>query len=103
MRFACATTTQFRLDPKGLSPLLPEQAPASISHVVRSDSCGKMFMPSAILANKLLTDDKPEKRRPMASKDPFEGLPQASSFTVTSTSAADGKPLAAAQMSGMLG
>ncbi len=39
----------------------------------------------------------------MASKDPFEGLPQASSFTVTSTSAADGKPLAAAQMSGMLG
>jgi Raf kinase inhibitor-like YbhB/YbcL family protein len=39
----------------------------------------------------------------MASNDPFEGLPRASSFTVTSTSVEDGKPLPAAQMSGMLG
>jgi phosphatidylethanolamine-binding protein (PEBP) family uncharacterized protein len=39
----------------------------------------------------------------MASDDPFEGLPQASSFTVASTDVEDGKPLPAAQMSGMLG
>jgi Raf kinase inhibitor-like YbhB/YbcL family protein len=46
-----------------------------------------------------------EKRRQdqMASNDPFEGLPQAPGFTVTSTSVEDGKPLPAAQMSGMLG
>jgi Raf kinase inhibitor-like YbhB/YbcL family protein len=39
----------------------------------------------------------------MASNDPFEGLAQAASFAVTSTSVVDGKPLPAAQMSGMLG
>jgi hypothetical protein len=39
----------------------------------------------------------------MAGNDPFEGLALVSSFTVTSTSVEDGKPLPAAQMSGMLG
>lgn len=39
----------------------------------------------------------------MASNDPFESLAPVPGFTITSTSAEDGKPLASAQMSGMLG
>ena len=39
----------------------------------------------------------------MTSNDPFARLSQVPSFMVTSTSVGDGKPLPAAQMSGLLG
>ncbi|MFF0471116.1 YbhB/YbcL family Raf kinase inhibitor-like protein [Micromonospora zamorensis] len=39
----------------------------------------------------------------MNSNDPFARLPQVPSFTLTSTSVEDGKPLAAPQLSGMSG
>jgi Raf kinase inhibitor-like YbhB/YbcL family protein len=39
----------------------------------------------------------------MTSNDPFARLPDVPSFTVTSTSVEDGKPLPPAQMSGMFG
>ena len=54
-------------------------------------------------ANELPAGDRRGKRNQMTSNDPFEGLPRAPGFTVTSTSVEDGKPLPAAQMSGMLG
>ena len=39
----------------------------------------------------------------MSGNDPFARLPEVPSFTLTSTSVEDGKPLAAPQLSGMFG
>ncbi|MET9001838.1 YbhB/YbcL family Raf kinase inhibitor-like protein [Amycolatopsis sp. NPDC004169] len=39
----------------------------------------------------------------MTLNDPFARLPEAAAFTVTSTTVTDGKPLPAAQMSGIIG